>query len=366
MAITSQNPTKFSPSLLNKLHITSITAVEKTFFVQNLLTMLKAGFALTDALNTLSQQTKKKEFQTIILELKKQIEQGGSLSAGLKKYPHVFSELFIHLIEAGEISGKLEETLYYLLIQMKKGNILRKKIRNALIYPMIILAAMVILGIGMMVFVLPNLINLYSESQFVLPLPTRITLAIAGFILQNGWIVGTIIFVIAVLFFVAINQKQGKYYWHFVVLKIPIISHIIQIINLAKLSRVLNSLLAADLPIARSFEIISQTLGNRVYRQYLQKAKLDLTKGKAIYGIFRDRPDLFPPLIAQMVHIGEQSGTLEDITQELAEFYEEEVSDTMANLTVIIEPLLMLVVGSGVAFLAVSVIYPIYALVNQI
>jgi type IV pilus assembly protein PilC len=353
-------------TLLSSLHITTVGKVDKLFFTQNLLTMIKAGFPLDEALKTLSQQTKKKEFKNIILDLQQQVENGVSFHQSLKKYPHVFSELFISMIAAGEVSGKLEESLTQLLIQMKKSYALTKKIRNALMYPCIIIIAMIILGIGMMIFVLPNLIKLYSESGFTLPLPTRIVISISKFLIANGWWVGIVCFILIIAFIVFIRNQTGKIVWHTIILKLPIISGIMKKINLAKMSRTMNSLIATDLPIIEDFKIIAQTLGNRIYRQHLLSSTESLKKGQSIANTLKTRPDLFPPVMTQMINVGEQSGTLDHITKELAEFYEDEVSDTMANLTVIIEPIIMLVVGAGVAFVAVSVIYPIYALVNQI
>jgi len=353
-------------SFLSKLHVTTVSNVDKLFFLQNILTMTKAGFSLDESLKTLSAQTKKKEFQNIILDLHQQVENGVSFHVSLKKYPHVFSELFVSMIAAGEVSGKLEESLKQLLLQMKKSYALSKKIRNALMYPCIIVAAMVVLSIGMIIFVLPNMIKLYSESGFVLPLPTRIVINISQFLIDHGWLVGIIAFILIVLFILIIRNNTGKIYWHKLLLKLPIFSGIIKKINLAKMSRTLNSLIATDLPIVEDFQIIAETLGNRIYRQHLSASTDNLKKGQSIASIFKTRPDLFPPVMTQMINVGEQSGTLDNITKELAEFYEDEVSDTMANLTVIIEPIVMLLVGTGVAFIAVSVIYPIYALVNQI
>lgn len=353
-------------TLLAKLHVTTVSNVDKLFFLQNILTMIKAGFSLDESLLTLTQQTKKKEFQNIILDLHQQVENGVPFHTSLQKYPYVFSELFVSMVAAGEVSGKLEESLTQLLLQMKKSYALSKKIRNALMYPCIIVVAMIILGTGMMIFVLPNLIKMYSESGFILPLPTRIVIAISQFLIDHGWQVGVIVFVLIMVFIIFIRNKTGKVYWHKFILKMPIISGIIKKINLAKLARTLNSLIATDLPIVEDFKIIAATLGNRVYRQHLSIYTDNLKKGQSIASIFKTRPDLFPPVMTQMINVGEQSGTLDNITKELAEFYEDEVSDTMANLTVIIEPIVMLLVGSGVAFIAVSVIYPIYALVNQI
>lgn len=349
-----------------KLHFTSVSKVDKLFFVQNLQVMIKSGFPMAEALQTLSLQTKSKEFKEIIMDVYQQVQSGVPFHKSLKRHELIFGELFINLVEAGEVSGNLEESLRQLLIQMKKSYALSKKIRNALMYPCIILVAMVVVGIGMIIFVLPNLIKLYTESDFILPLPTRITIAVSQFMIDNFLIIGIAAIVLVTAFLIFISKEQGKYYWHKILLKLPIISPIIKKVNLAKLARVLNSLIVTDIPVTEDFQIIAKTLGNRIYRNYLNATAKNLKGGETIFKIFSQRPDLFPPVVSQMINVGEKSGTLDNVTRELAEFYEEEVTDTMANLTVIIEPIIMLIVGCGVAFVAVSVIYPIYALVNQI
>jgi type IV pilus assembly protein PilC len=349
-----------------KLHFTSVSKVDRLFFVQNLQVMVRSGFPMADALQTMSLQTKNKEFKEAILDIHEQVQSGVPFHESLKRHNLIFDELFINLIEAGEVSGNLEESLKQLLVQMKKSYALSKKIRNALMYPCIILVAMVIIGIGMIIFVLPNLIKLYSESDFKLPLPTRITIAASQFMIDNFLVIGIVAFVLVAIIIFILSKEKGKYYWHKIQLKLPILGPIVKKINLAKLCRVLNSLIITDIPITEDFQIIGKTLGNRIYRNYLNTTAKNLKGGESIYKIFSQRPDLFPPVVSQMINIGEKSGTLDNISKELAEFYEEEVSDVMANLTVIIEPIVMLAAGIGVAFVAVSVIYPIYALVDQI
>lgn len=353
-------------SFLSKFKFSRVSKVDKLFFVQNLQVMIRSGFPMAEALNTLSEQTENKNFKTVILDIKHQVEGGIAFHESLKKYEYIFSEIFVNLIEAGEVSGKMEETLNQLLIQMKKSYALSKKIRNALMYPALIIITMIGVGIGMFLFVLPNLIKMYTESNFTLPLPTRITIWLVEFINNNILIITAISLTLIISFIFFISYEKTKIYWHYFLLKLPIVSKIIKKINLAKLCRVLNSLIESDIPIVQDFDIIAKTLNNRIYRTYLLSMKPNLRSGETIYSILKKRLDLFPPVVSQMINVGEQSGTLDHVTSELAEFYEDEVADTMANLTVILEPLIMLIVGTGVAFMAVSVIYPIYALVDQI
>lgn len=353
-------------TFFEKIHYTTVSKVDRLFFVQNLQVMIRSGFPMAEALRTLSEQTKKKEFKKIILDLKTQVESGMQFNQALRKYEYIFSELFINLIQAGEISGNLEVTLSNLLLQLKKSYALSKKIKNALMYPCVIIVAMLGIGTGMIVFVLPNMVKMYAESNFILPWPTRVTIAVSNFLIANILVIGIIFVALIGVFFFILSREKGKYLWHTILLKAPIISTIMIKINLAKINRVLNSLIATDIPITDDFNIIARTVGNRVYRKYLSSVAEKIGKGESIYSVLKVRDDLFPAVVSQMINVGEQSGTLDNITKELADFYEEEVSDTMANLTVIIEPIIMLVIGAAVAFLAVSIIYPIYAVVNQI
>lgn len=343
-----------------------VSLVEKIIFLQNLEIMIRTGFSLADALRVLTQQTKNKEFHKIIEEMQQFVEGGGNFSVGLKKYPKVFPEVMVNMMAAGETAGKLEKTLKQIVTQLKKTHTLHNKIRNALTYPLIVLFAMLGIGTLMIIFVVPKILMLYEGTTFQLPLPTRIVLGTSRFVTQNGLLVaGTLITLIALFSFI-LSREKGKYYFHSLLNKTPLVKRIMQQINLAKLHRVFNSLVSTDIPIVESFQIIAKTLSNRPYRYYLQQSAERLRKGETIYTVFKERPDLFPPTVAAMIHVAEESGNLENITNEIANFYEEEVDSTMSNLSVIIEPVLMLLIGAGVGLMAVAIIMPLYGLVNQI
>lgn len=343
-----------------------VSTVDKVFFFQNIEIMIRAGFSLSDALNVVAEQTKNKKFKEVIAELKIFIEGGGTFSKGLGRYPKIFPEILANMVAAGEISGKLEKTLHQITLQLKRSHTLHNKIRNALTYPVIILFAMVVVGILMMIFVIPKILMVYEGTSFQLPLPTRIILWISRFISQEWMFVvaGSVIVIGA--FAYALSKEKGKYALYWVLGRLPIIKRILQEISLARMARILNSLITTDIPIVESFEILSQTLGNRLYRTYLKGAAEELKKGESIYKIFKTRPDLFPPVVAAMIKVAEESGNLEFITGQITDFYEEEVTSTMDNLSVLIEPILMMIIGAGVAVMATAIIMPIYGLVNQI
>ncbi len=345
--------------------IQKVPMVEKIFFIQNLALMLKTGFSLADALKALQEQSKNKLLRTTLAQLQQDIIKGESFATALAKHPLIFDDLFVKMIAAGETSGNLETTLHQLAIQLRKSYGLRRKVLQALMYPCIIIVAMIGAGTFMFIYVVPKILALYANPEN-LPLPTRIILAISNFVLNNGLIVAAAAVGLVVIGIIVWRTPAGRYGLAVVMLRLPVIGPIIKKINVAKITRLLNSLIVTDISIVRSFQIVTQTLGNLVYRTFLEQATDHLSKGNSIYSLLNQRPDLFDPVIAHMINVGETSGSLEQMTADIATFYEEEVDSTMNSLTTIIEPVLMIVIGAGVGFLAVAVIMPIYGLVNEI
>ncbi len=343
-----------------------VKMVEKVFFTQNLQVMVKAGLSVSVALKTLAMQTSNKSFQTILIDIHQKVDKGNSLADALEQYPKVFPELFVNMIRAGEKSGKLEEVLLQLTIQLRKSHALVAKVRGAMTYPVIVITAMVGIGIAMMVLVIPKITSIFEEVDAVLPLPTRILIGISDFIITNGlWLaIGFILLII--LFIRLIHTSKGRLVWHGFLLKLPIISPILRKINLAKFARTFSSLIKTDIPVVQSFQITASTLGNAHYRRAIDNAAERVKKGVQMATILSEYPKLFPPLVVQMVSVGEETGTTDTILGELAIFYEEDVDRTMSNLTTILEPILILMLGAGVGALAVSIILPIYTLTQAV
>ncbi|EKD43192.1 MAG: Type 4 fimbrial assembly protein pilC [uncultured bacterium] len=335
-------------------------------FVQNLSLMIKTGFSMGEALQTLAEQTSDRMLRTIIQTLHQDVIKGISFAAALQKHPATFDELFVNMVAAGETSGNLEKTLTQLHKQMKKSYALKRKIRNAMIYPILILSFMSVVGVGMFIFVIPKIIDLYTSSGYTLPLPTRILIAVSNFVSDNLLLLASGVAALLLGGFITLRTEAGKIIWHRILLRLPVFGRIIKKVNIAQFSRLLNSLIVTDIPIVTGLQIIAQTVGNRAYRTHLLKGVAALNRGSSISSILIERKDLYDPVVVQMIKVGEEAGVLDTMTQEIAEFYEEEVDATLSNLTVIIEPLLMIIIGIGVGFLAVSIILPIYALVEQI
>ncbi len=348
------------------LNMSKIPLKERLFFVQHLALMLRSGISLSSALKTLSKQTANKRFAKILLDIGTQVEKGSEFSKSLLPYKDVFGELFINMIEAGEISGKLESVLKQLFVQMKKENTLVSKVKGALTYPVIIIMAMVGIGGFMIIFIIPKITSIFTEMSIDLPLPTRILIGTSDAVRHNGILSAIIATVTIVLVVKILKTHKGQYIFQAILLKLPVISPIIKKINLARFSRTISSLLKTDIMIIKTFEITASVLGNLHYRKALNQMANEIRKGGKLSDSINKYPHLFTPIVSQMIAIGEETGELDNILVELAEFYEEEIDLIMDNLPAIIEPLLILALGLGVGGVAVAIILPMYSITNAI
>lgn len=369
--MSENNEEKTELSLMDKINnyllkFSKVPLKERLFFVQHLGVMLKSGISLSIALKTLAKQTKNKYFIKILNDISEKVEKGTSFSDSLRQYEKIFTQMFISMIEAGEASGKLEDVLAQLYIQMKKEHTLISKVKGALTYPAVIIVAMFGIGTFMIIVVVPKITEMFEDLNTELPLPTKILIAVSDAIVNNGLLVG-IGFVLFVFGFIKIiKTEKGRYYFQKILLISPIIGPIIKKINLARFSRNISSLLKTDIMIIESFQITAKVLGNVHYRKLLNEMAQKIKKGGKLSEVIEINPSLFPPIVTQMVAIGEETGELDNILEELAEFYEEEVNQIMENLPSIIEPILILVLGLGVGGVAVSIIMPMYSITTAI
>lgn len=352
-----------------KLKIVMLQTVslrDKIFFVQNLRVMIRGGLSLAAALETIASQVTNSMFKKVLMEISGRVQGGVTFSKSLERYPKIFSPLFINMIKSGEVSGNLEDVLEKLHTQMKKDHELVSKVKGAMIYPSVVMVAMFGIGGAMMIFVVPKLITIFEEFRAKLPLPTRVLIAVSKFIVSNGpWV--ALFLAVFVIFFVKFYRSEtGKVFFHRLFLRLPIISGIVKKINLARFCRTLSSLLKTDIAIVQSLEITSMVVGNIYYRQALLSASQKIVKGMQINKVLADYPKLFPPTVIQMIKVGEDSGAIDSVMDEVAKFYEEDIEQVMQNLPSIIEPILILVLGLGVGAMAVAIIMPMYSLTSAI
>lgn len=343
-----------------------VPIIEKIFFTQNLSIMVKTGFSLAQALKTIQMQTQNKKFQSIVSDIQHDVENGVTFSNALARHPKIFPELFVNMVAAGEASGKLDEILTTLTNQMKKDHAILSKVRSAMMYPSVIVVAMFGIGIVMMITVVPQLLAIFDQGDIELPLTTKALIFVSDTIQSYGIYIGLGLAAVAYIFNRLRKVGKGKYYWHLLLLRAPMIGPIIKKINLARFTRTLSSLLKTDIPIVQTLQIISKTLGNVHYQNAMTRASEHVKKGITIVKSLEQDPKLFPPIVTQMVNVGEESGTLDTITEEIANFFEEDVDQTMSGLSSVIEPILMLLIGGVVALLALSILQPMYGLVEAI
>ena len=338
--------------------------MEKMMFEQHLAVMTGAGIPLTRSIEALSQQTKNQKFAKVLKELNTDIRKGLTLADSLSKHKKVFPEIFINMVKVGEASGNLEEVLKVSADQMKKDYELRSKAKNAMIYPGVIIAAMIGIGALMMVLVVPKLTQVFKELKTELPLSTRFIIGLSDFMSQH-WLIGLMIAAaVAASVKYLLKTSSFKTFFDSFILKIPVFGPISKKMNSARMARTLGVLIKSGVPIVQGIGIVSGTLSNEQFRISLEKSAQEVQKGQALSQSLKNYPDLYPPIVEQMVEVGEETGTTDQILITLAEFYEEEINNTTKNLSSIIEPILMVIIGAVVGFFAISMLTPMYSIME--
>ena len=339
---------------------------EKIMFAKNMAAMLEAGLAISRSLSVMVRQTKNPKFKDILVHINKDLNQGSSFSAALEKYPKVFSSLFTAMVHAGEESGKLVESLRVVGSQMESAYTLKKKIRGALIYPTIIIIVLIVVGILMMIYIVPTLASTFEELGADLPASTRAIIGFSDF-LQNNFFIAIGIFLTVIggstYWF---KTKSGGRVFEFIILHMPLISGLVKEVNSARTARTLASLLSSGVGMVSAVAITRDVIQNSYYKEVLKEIEERIQKGSPMATVLAEYEHLYPILMGEMIAVGEETGKLSDMLLEVAKYYEAEVSDKTKNMSTIVEPFLMVIVGGAVGFFAISMISPIYSLSNSI
>lgn len=337
---------------------------EKLFFTRNLGLMIGAGVSLPQALKTLKAQANSRRFKKVLEETRRKILKGESFSKSLRDFPGVFSELFCSMIEVGEETGNLEEVLKNLTSQMSRTHELKSKVKGAMIYPAVIVGAMMGIGVLMLVVVVPKLAKTFNELGIELPFTTKIVIFL-GTSLVNWWFVFPILGVIAFFLIKLVpRSKSTKRFMDKIVLNIPVICSIVQKTNISYTARTLSALISSGVPLVRSLKIISHTLGNSYFREAILEASQKVKKGDKLSESLKPYQDLYSLTFIEMIAVGEQTGATDRVLSKLADFTEKEVIRISENLASVIEPVLMIIVGAVVGFFAVSMIQPMYSMLG--
>ncbi len=339
---------------------------ELVMVTRNLGSMLVAGLTVIRALSVIERQSSNAKLKAVIRKISAGLNKGDQFNEALREFPAVFSDLYVAMVRAGEEGGNLAESLQTLAVQMERSSNLKKKIKGAMMYPSIVIIVMIIIGVLMMIFVMPQITGMFKDMGTDLPATTQFLIALSDFFSQHTILaVGSIVGFFAVLTY-AIKSKPGKIATSWLVPKLPVIGTLAKEMNSARTARTLSSLLNSGVDVIQSLEITEDVVQNVFYRKIIRDARARVEKGSALSDAFIERSDLYPILVGEMILVGEETGQIAGMLGELAIFYETEVERKTKDLSTIIEPLLMVVIGGGVGFFALALIAPIYSIGNGI
>ena len=331
---------------------------------RQLATLFHAEIPLVVALRTIAAQSSNGALRTVLAAVAADVDGGTSFSQALKHHPKVFSNFYVHMVRAGEATGKLSDILEYLAAHEERNYHIISKIRGAMVYPIVVLLSFVVVGMLMLLFVIPQLTMVLESAGQTLPLLTRIIIAVSDFV-RNYWYIVIIGFIVSpIALWRYTKTKQGSRVWDVVQLRIPIIGGIFRKIYLFRFADSLSSLISGGIPIAEALSITADIVNNREFRAIIMDAQAHVRRGETIGAALRLYPEI-PPLVTQMVTIGEQTGKLDSILENVGDFYQKEVDATLENITSLIEPILILLMGIGVGILVLGVLMPIYNLTGS-
>jgi type IV pilus assembly protein PilC len=328
--------------------------------------MISAGIALPRCIKTLSSQTKSKAFKKALGVIGEDVLKGDSFSQAIKKHPKIFSDLFCSMVKVGEQTGGLDKALEVLAFHLERTHRLRSKIKGALMYPIIVVGAMLLIGAVMLVKVVPQLSMALATLNVELPKLTKIVMGLGDFFAKRWYVLILIVIIIVAGVMIISKREKGKKMIHKILLKVPFVSNLIKKINTAYAARTLGSLISGGVPIVEALEICADSLGNYFYAQSLRFAAQEVKKGKKISDSMAQFPNLYPPLFIQMLQVGEETGKTAEILAKLSDFLEEEVTNITQNLSAVIEPILLLIIGGVIAFFAISMMQPIYSMMGSL
>ncbi len=355
-------------SLNNKITriLNRVTPKDLTFFARQLSVMIEASVPVVRSLRILTKQTKNVYFQTVITDIALEVDGGAKLSQAMNRYSSVFNPFFVHMIRSGETTGRLDQVLQYLADQTEKDYNLRSRIKGAMMYPAFILLTMVGIGAIMMVYVVPRLVDIITEGGGQLPITTRILIGTSGFIVNFWWLIILLIILLSVGLFFYTRSSQGKFYVDLLKIKIPIFGPLYQRILLTRFSMSLSNLLASGVPITRSLEISGDVVNNEVYHDLIRKTIIEVESGNSIATVFNKSEKIVPPIVGQMMSIGEETGKIDEILQKLAKFYTQEVENAITSLTSLIEPLILITLGVGAGIMVAGILTPLYNITETV
>ena len=344
--------------------IAPIKTKEMVIFTRQFSVMISANVTVVESLRILVDQTKNISLQNMIAEIAFEVDSGSLLSDAFSKRPKVFSNFFVNIIRSGETSGKLDEVLDYLADEMEQNHDMVAKIKGAMIYPVFIVIGLIAVGIVLMVYVIPNLTEILTESGGELPLSTRIVVSTSNFMQEYLWLIGLIALGIGALIYYASKTSAGKKFIDLSKLRLPIFGPLFKYIYLMRFTRSLSTLIKGGVTITDSLAITADVVGNVIYKEIIEDTLESINDGNPIYYEMSKSKDV-PKMVSQMISVGERTGKLDVVLDKVTEFYGRESENMLNNLSKLMEPIIMVIMGIGVGIMVAAVIMPMYNMASQ-
>lgn len=344
--------------------IAPVRSKDLVIFSRQFSIMIAANLPVVESLLILVDQTNNLSLKNLVADIAFEVDSGAFLSDAFGKRPKIFSEFFVNIIRSGESSGKLDEVLNYLADEMEKGYDIVSKIRGAMIYPVFILCGLVGVGVVLMIYVIPNLTSILTETGAKLPLSTRLVIGASNFLKDYLWLVILILgaFVLALRFY--LKTYSGRRQFDIFKLRLPIFGRLFKYIYLMRFSRSLSTLLKGGVTITRSLEIVADVVGNTIYRELILDTLESINDGNPLATVF-ETSEYVPKMVPQMIAVGEKTGKVDAVLDRITSFYTRESANMLDNLSKLMEPIIMVIMGAGVGIMVAAVLLPMYNLASQ-
>ncbi|RLC38254.1 hypothetical protein DRH27_02735 [Candidatus Falkowbacteria bacterium] len=341
-------------SFLNKVKPKDIVVFSRQFSV-----LISAGVALVSSLKILIEQTENITLKTVVSEIADEVDGGARLSDSLAKRTDVFSEFYINVVKSGETSGKLDEVLNYLADELEKDYDMASKIKGAMIYPAFVLSALVVVGAIMMMFLVPKLTSILTETGTELPMATKLLMGTSDFMVNYWWFLLILVIALPTGFKFSTRVPAIKAVYDYMILRLPIFGKLFRRIYLVRFTRSMQTLLVGGVNLSKGLTITAEIVSNSVYKNLILETKKEIEDGNSISSVFADSSEI-PKMVSQMLSIGEKAGKLDSILGSVTEFYTREIDNIVANLMTLLEPIIMIIMGVAVGFMVAAVIMPMY------
>ena len=342
-----------------------VKSKEVAVFSRQLATMVNSGLTLVRALTVLQEQTQNGAFAQIIGDVRARVEQGSSLSVSLASNPKVFSQLYVAMVQAGEVGGALDETLMRLADTLESGVRLRSKVKSAMAYPVVVLSLIVFIVMAMLLFIVPIFSKMYAELGGELPLPTKTLVNVSNLLGKFWWLFGLITVGSVMGLKRWIRTPEGREKWDRFKLRLPIFGKLVQKVAVSRFARTMSVLSRTGVPVLQALDIVSATAGNAMVSAALRDVQESVKRGESLAGPL-SRHEVFPPMVTHMMAVGEETGALDAMLAKVADFYDQEVDDSVSALTSLIEPILIIVMGVAVGGILICLYLPMFNIANLI